>query len=77
MVSAALQAFAEAPDRFTDISPDVERFADERVCVVQGTVWAAVSDIHVEPAELPALIEEVRALVPAVKWTTWWIGPSC
>lgn len=70
-----LRQFAETPDRYTEISPDVTRFADERMCVVQGPTWASVSDIHTDDVE--ALVAEVRALVPDEKRPVWWIGPSC
>lgn len=73
--SSALRAFAEAPDRHTDLSADVERFADERVCIVQGSTWAAVSDVHTD--DVAALVAEVRELVPPNKAPIWWIGPSC
>ena len=73
--SSALRQFAEAPDRYTLISADVERYADESVCIVQGATWAAVSDIHVTDVE--ALVEETRGRIPAEKHPIWWIGPSC
>lgn len=76
MIGPELRAFAEAPDRYTQLGPDVERFMDARVCVAQGPTWAAVSDIHVAPEEVEALVEEVRALVPAEKRAVWWLGPS-
>lgn len=75
--SSALKEFAESPDRFTDLSPDVERFADERVCIIQGPFWGAATDIHVAPGDVDALVEEVRARVPAEKSLIWWMGPSC
>lgn len=74
MVSPALRAYAEAPDRYSDVSADVERYADERVCVMQGLTWAAVSDVHTDDVE--ALVAEVRARVPAEKRPIWWLGPS-
>jgi GNAT superfamily N-acetyltransferase len=73
--SSVLRQFAEAPDRYTDTSPDVERYADERVCIVQGATWAAVSDIHTDDVE--ALVAQVREIVPAAKSPIWWVGPSC
>lgn len=74
MPSAELRAFAETPDRYTELSPDVERFADERVCIVQGLTWAAVSDVHADDVE--GLVRETRERVPAEKRPVWWIGPS-
>jgi GNAT superfamily N-acetyltransferase len=70
-----LRQFAEAPDRYTEISSDVTRFADERMCVLQGLTWAAVSDVHTDDVE--ALVAEVRRLVPSEKRPIWWLGPSC
>lgn len=64
-----------APDRYTNLSPDVERFIDDRVCVVQGPTWAAVSDVHTDDVE--ALVAETRALIPAEKKPIWWISPPC
>jgi GNAT superfamily N-acetyltransferase len=71
-----LRAFAETPDRYTRLSPDVERFADARICIVQGPTWAAVSDVHVAAGDVERLVAEVRERVPAEKWTVWWLGPS-
>ena len=76
MLSPELRAFAEAPDRYTQLSPDVERFADERVCVLQGPTWAAVSGVRVAAEAVEALVAEVEGRVPAEKSTTWWLGPS-
>ncbi len=74
MLPAELRAFAEAPDRYTILSPDVERFADERVCIAQGLTWAAVSDIRTDDVE--ALVAETRERIDAGKHPIWWIGPS-
>jgi hypothetical protein len=76
LLDQRLREFAQNPDRFTWLSDDVERFADERVCIVQGTVWAGVSGVRVEAAEVEALVEEARARVPAEKQTTWWLDPD-
>jgi GNAT superfamily N-acetyltransferase len=76
MLSPELRAFAEAPDRYTRIGPDVERYADARVCIIQGPTWAGVSDVHVAGDEVEALVEEVRERVPAEKRAVWWLGPS-
>lgn len=58
------------------LSPDVERFADERVCIVQGTVWAGVSGVRVGLEEVDALVGEVRERVPPEKLLTWWLDPD-
>ena len=55
---------------------DVARFADERVCVLQGSTWAAVSGIRVEETGLEELLSDVRGLVPAGKTVVWWLDPD-
>lgn len=70
-----LREFAEAPDRYTRVSPDVERYADERVCIIQGPTWAAVSDVHTDDVE--GLVAETRQRIPADRYPIWWISPSC
>ncbi|HEX5450415.1 MAG TPA: GNAT family N-acetyltransferase [Gaiellaceae bacterium] len=72
--SSALKELAEAPDRYTQLSADVERFADERVCILQGATWASVSDIRTNDVE--ALVADVQERVPAHKHAVWWFGPS-
>lgn len=74
MLSDQLRAFAETPDRYTDISPDVERFADDRVCILQGATWAAVTDVHTD--DVDALVAETRERIPTEKQQIWWLGPS-
>ena len=76
MLSPELREFAQCPDRYTRLAADAQRHMDERVCVVQGTVWGAVSGIRVAADAVAALVEEVRALVPAEKAVTWWIDPD-
>ncbi|MGZ4292509.1 MAG: hypothetical protein ACXVQQ_07925, partial [Gaiellaceae bacterium] len=76
MLDRELREFAQTPDRYTYISGDVQRFADERVCVIQGSVWAGVAGVRVGADDVEALIEEVRALVPPEKLTTWWLDPD-
>jgi len=44
--------------------------------VLQGNTWAAISGVRVAPGEVEALLEEVRALVPADKAQTWWLDPD-
>ena len=72
----ALRQFAQNPDRYTWISSDVDRFADERVCVIQGTTWAGVSGVRVEPDDVEALLAEVRDRVPDGKALVWWLDPD-
>jgi hypothetical protein len=54
----------------------VTRVADERVCVIQGPVWAGVCGVRVGPDDVPALLAETRALVAAHKTTVWWVDPD-
>ena len=75
-ISTALSELARNPDRFTLLSGDVKRFADERVCIVQGSVWAGVSGVRVEPGEVDALVAETRERIPPDKTTAWWIDPG-
>jgi hypothetical protein len=76
LIDQKLREFAQNPDRFTWLSEDVERFADDRLCIVQGTVWAGVSGVRVEEDEVEALVEEVRRRVPPEKHTMWWLDPG-
>ena len=77
-ISASLREYAETPDRFAHVVPgaSVERFADERICIIQGPTWASVSGASVGEDEVEALLADVRARVPADKEAVWWIGPS-
>lgn len=78
MIDAALREYAETPDRFAPVhaGSSVTRFADERICVIQGATWAGISGVRVHESELDELIGFVRELVPAHKRQAWWIGPS-
>jgi hypothetical protein len=77
-ISAALREYAETPDRYSFVpaGASVERFADDRVCILQGPTWASVSGASVCEDEVEALLAEVRARVPAEKEPVWWLGPS-
>jgi hypothetical protein len=72
----AIREFAQNPDRYTRISSDVERYIDEQVCVIQGTVWAGVSGIRVGENDVEALVAEVHERVPAEKKLVWWLDPD-
>lgn len=72
----ALREFAQTPDRYTWLSGDVTRTADERVCVIQGNVWAGVAGVRVGADDVEALVAEVRRRVPPEKGLTWWIDPD-
>jgi hypothetical protein len=73
-----LREYAETPDRFSHVAngASVERFADERICILQGPTGASVSGAGVGPDEVEPLVAEVRQRVPAEKDAAWWIGPS-
>ena len=76
MLSDELREFAQSPDRYTRIPADVDRFADERVCIIQGSTWAAVSGVRVGAADVEGLVAEVRARVAPEKALTWWLDPE-
>lgn len=78
MITADLREYAETPDRFTSIpeGSSVTRFADERICVIQGPTWAGIGGLRLREDELDEVISLVHDLVPAEKRTVWWIGPS-
>ncbi|HVV60078.1 MAG TPA: GNAT family N-acetyltransferase [Gaiellaceae bacterium] len=71
-----LREYAYTPDRFAALSDELTRFADERVCVLEGSTFASVSGVRVAADELPGLVEEVRARVPADKHPHWWLDPE-
>jgi hypothetical protein len=73
MLSPELLEYAHCPDRFSRLSPGVERVDDGRFCVVQGPTWAAVSGLRLDADDLDATVDRVRDLVPAEKWTVWWL----
>jgi hypothetical protein len=75
-VNDALREFVQSPDRYTQIPADVDRFADERVCVLQGNTWAAVSGVRVDASDVDALVAEVRERVTVGKSLTWWLDPD-
>lgn len=76
MLSTELREFAQNPDRYTQIPADVHRFADERVCVLQGNTWAAISGVRIDAHDVEALLAEVRERVPPEKSVTWWLDPD-
>lgn len=78
MITDELREYAETPDRFAPApaGSSVTRYADERVCVIQGATWAGISGPRVRAEELDELIAFVHELVPADKRQVWWIGPS-
>jgi hypothetical protein len=75
-VNDALREFAQTPDRYTTISADVDRYADERVCVIQGNTWAGVSGVRVGADDVEALLAEVRERVAPDKGLVWWLDPD-
>jgi GNAT superfamily N-acetyltransferase len=75
-VRPELRAFAETPDRFTEIGEDVQRADDGRACILYGPTFAAVSGVNVAAAEVRSLLTEVRALAGATRRSIWLLGPS-
>jgi hypothetical protein len=77
-IPEGLRAYAESPDRFAHVpaGASVERFADERLCILEGPTWASVSGVCIGVDEVESLLAEVRGRVPAEKEPVWWIGPS-
>jgi GNAT superfamily N-acetyltransferase len=75
-VNDAIREFAQNPDRYTRISGDIDRYVDDRVCVIQGSIWAGVSGIRVEAEDVEALVAEVHERVPAEKTLVWWLDPQ-
>jgi hypothetical protein len=74
-VSPELLEYAETPDRYSVVASEiVSRYADDRVCIIQGPTWAAVSGVRTDDVE--SLLDEVRERVPDGTDPTWWIGPS-
>jgi hypothetical protein len=74
VATAELLEYAETPDRFSTVAGAAERYADDRVCILQGPTWASVSGVRVDDPE--ALLGEVRSRVPAETDPVWSIGPS-
>jgi hypothetical protein len=75
-VNDALREFVHSPDRYTQIPSDVHRFADERVCVLQGNTWAATLGVRVDAQDVTRLLAEVRERVAPEKSVTWWLDPD-
>jgi hypothetical protein len=76
VLTPELRAFAQVPDRYTRISPDVDRYVSDRYGVIQGTVWAGVFGVRVGANEVEDVLAEVRARIPAEKEAAWWIDPD-
>ncbi|MBD0328807.1 MAG: GNAT family N-acetyltransferase [Thermoleophilia bacterium] len=77
-ISPALREYAETPDRFA-LLPEggsVVRFADERVCILQGPTWASVSGVRAAASQVEALLAEVRGRVARERAPIWSVGPS-
>jgi hypothetical protein len=73
MLTPEQLAFARNPDRYSWLSDGVTRFADDRVCVLQGRHWASVSGVRIDEDAIEPLLAEVRELVPKEKSLTWWL----
>lgn len=77
-LSERLREFAEVPARFVEAPSGtaVEKFAVERVCIVQGATWAVISGVNTTAEDLDDLVADVRRRVPLDKEPSWDIGPS-
>lgn len=77
MIDAGLLEYALNPDRFATIpeGSSVTRYAEERICVIQGATWAGVSGLRCREDELDEVIALVHDHVPAEKQQVWWINP--
>lgn len=73
MLSAEIREFAQFPDRFTYLSPGIERRDEGSFCVIQGLHWAGVTALRIQPDEIDETIDRVRELVPAEKSAVWWL----
>jgi hypothetical protein len=78
VISREIREYAETPDRYSVVAPGgtVERFVDDRVCIIEGPTWASVSGVNVGEYEVESLLAEVRGRGPGDKDAMWWIGPS-
>lgn len=76
MLTRELREFAQVPDRYTWVGPDIERSIDDRAGIIQGAVWAGVFGIRVGHGEVESLVAEVRERVPPEKDLAWWIDPD-
>ena len=76
MIPRELRELAEEWDRFTPLSPGMERVGTERYVLVTGPTWASVQGVRTD--DVPATVAEVRAAIRerGGRRTTWWIGPS-
>jgi hypothetical protein len=75
-LSDSLRDFALSPDKFMLIGPDVDRYVDDKVCIIEGNTWAGVAAIRVDADEVTALVNHVRERIPAEKSVTWFIDPD-
>jgi hypothetical protein len=75
VITPELREYAETPDRYSLVASEiVTRYADDRVCIIQGPTWASVSGVRTDDVE--ALLADVRGRVAAGTDMTWSIGPS-
>lgn len=77
-LSPELREFAETPGLFTVFDGDgvVERYLDDRICIVHGPTFAVVSAPRVREGEVAQLLADVRSLLGSGKHVEWYIGPS-
>jgi hypothetical protein len=72
VLSPEVLEYARCPDRYTYLSPGVERIDFGSFCVIQGPHWAGVTGLRIESGEIDATVERVHELVPAEKHLVWW-----
>lgn len=75
-LTEALREFALTPDKFMLIGPDVDRYADDNVCIIEGNTWAGIAAVRVGYEDVAPLVESVRRRIPTEKSLTWFIDPD-
>ena len=78
LVPGVLREFAEHPARYVtwDDGGKLTGHVRERVCVVVAPTFGIVTSVNAAEGDIPTLLDEVRALIPAGVRTDWYLGPS-
>jgi GNAT superfamily N-acetyltransferase len=76
VIAPELREFAEEWDRFTPLSPGMDRVETPEFVLVTGPAWASVAGVRTD--DVAATVEEVRAAARTRgrNRVTWSIGPS-
>jgi len=76
LIPRELRELAEEWDRYTPLSPGMDRVETDRFVLVTGPTWASVTGVRTD--DVAATVEEVRAAARERGRTriTWNIGPS-